>query len=224
MCFNKETSISIYTFGVLCSVYLVYRGLSKKINVDIYSGILLFFIAQMQLIEYFLWKNQKCNFNNKLASSFIMPLLYFQILAIYVMHLYFNKLTPIKNKKIKIISFLMLLFTLLTIYIVYILKKNFDKICSFKDEKSCRLIWKPFEFLYKYNYLIIFLFIILYFAVSMPCFMEQKKYFRNSIFKLTLIFSILYAIFYKGKHFVILFSGVWCFLCGLYGPICILNI
>ena len=28
----------------------------------------------------------------------------------------------------------------------------------------------------------------------------------------------------KGKHFVILFSGVWCFLCGLYGPICILNI
>lgn len=223
MCFNKETSITVYLFGLVCSIYLMYRGVTKKINIDIYASILLFFIAKMQLIEYFLWKNQKCNFNNKLASSFIIPLLYIQILVIYLMYLYFNKLTPFINNKTKTISFLIIIFTIVTIYMIYILTQNFDKICSLKDTPSCRLIWKPFEFLYNHNYIIL-LFILLYFLVGIPCIPDQKTFFRNYIFRITIILAIIYAIFYKGIHFVILFSGVWCFLCGLYGPVCILNI
>ena len=54
MCFNSYVSLGSYIFGLANSIILFRRG--YKIE-----GVLYGFIIQMQLIEYLLWNNNKCN-------------------------------------------------------------------------------------------------------------------------------------------------------------------
>jgi hypothetical protein len=59
MCFNEESSISVFTFGSLCSAYLFYRGIKNNNGNDKFYGIVFVLVSFLPLIEYFLWKNQK---------------------------------------------------------------------------------------------------------------------------------------------------------------------
>jgi hypothetical protein len=61
MCFNKETSMVVFLFGVVCSVKLYMNSFNhnnSKRERFISASILLFFISAMQLIEYIIWKYQ----------------------------------------------------------------------------------------------------------------------------------------------------------------------
>ena len=69
MCFNEKISMNVFIFGILCSLYLINRGIKKNNGNDKLYGILLILISFMQLIEYFLWKNQKsCNKINQIKN------------------------------------------------------------------------------------------------------------------------------------------------------------
>ena len=223
MCFNKEVSISTYIFGMACALYLIYRGITKQQKADFTAGVFLIFIAKMQLIEYFLWKNQKCNFNNKLASYFIMILLYFQMLVQYLLHLYNNKLTPFADKETKKKTLEVIAFTIITIYILVVLQGNFNDICSLKDTGSCRLIWEPFVYLIKNNLLAFIIFIALYFRIYWNANYFELPFLRKNIFLIMFVLAMIYSFIYKFTNPLAIFGGVWCILCVLYGPVSILN-
>jgi len=78
MCFNATTSLITFTISLMSSMYLVYNGIHENNKNDILFGILVILIGLMQLIEYFLWNNQKCNKINHVFSLLIIVVLYLQ--------------------------------------------------------------------------------------------------------------------------------------------------
>ena len=152
MCFNKETSLGVYIVGMCCSLYLINRGVISKNKDDIMAGSLLFLIAQMQIIEYFLWKNQTCNKINKLCSLFIVVLLWLQPLLYYCVCYLFNKdklSFTTKRSHLILLLFGSLLFLYCFIYII----NNDKNICSLADKATCRLSWSPMEYIYNHKIL-----------------------------------------------------------------------
>lgn len=64
MCFNAEVSITTYTIGVLGCLMLI----KNKQENYIPEAIFFLWVVHMQLIEFFLWKNQPCNVINQEVS------------------------------------------------------------------------------------------------------------------------------------------------------------
>ena len=71
----------------------------------------------MQLIEYFLWTNNKCNMRNITLSHIGALIMFIQPIILYLVILYYNKELYIKNK-IKINSILIIYIILLIIYCI----------------------------------------------------------------------------------------------------------
>ena len=84
MCFNTESSITVFFIGIICSIALFYRSIKNNSKIDLLSSIILVLITSMQLIEYVLWQNQVCNDRNRIASYFIAILLFLQPLIYYI--------------------------------------------------------------------------------------------------------------------------------------------
>jgi hypothetical protein len=63
MCYNKEVSITTYIIGIIGCINL-YFNLNLKIE-----AILLAYVIQMQLIEYYIWDNISCNETNIITSK-----------------------------------------------------------------------------------------------------------------------------------------------------------
>ena len=109
MCYSKEVSIITYGIGTVTSIMLYKRNnISLKIN-----GILFLFVTQMQLIDYFIWKNNKCNKFNLDVSHIGTILNHFQPVILYIAIKYFNKKLDDKRKIILDAVFVIYLASLL---------------------------------------------------------------------------------------------------------------
>ena len=219
MCFNEKVSFLVGSFGIISSLFLIIRGNRINNKEDILSGVLLFFISLMQYIEYVLWRNQTCNWQNQVASILIIVVLLFQVLSTYITHhLLFKSLFKNTNRFI-----LLIIFSLLCLYSIKILFDNKNKICSFKDKDSCRLTWEPFRFLIENNSIlfttIFCLYLYLFYIIR-----DSKTFGKKYLFQISFLFAIIYSIFYKGKYFLTIFGGVWCFLCVAYAIVSIFNL
>lgn len=63
MCFSAQVSLQAYVVGTVGCVTLAYLK-------EAYSeAIFFFYVLQMQLVEYFLWKHQPCDSVNKLVTK-----------------------------------------------------------------------------------------------------------------------------------------------------------
>ena len=85
MCYNKDISLYTYIIGLVAS-YLLIKKQNKTLKI---LGWFFMVLIQMQLIEYFLWTNNKCNTRNIHLSilgalfNFIQPiLLYLAIMGL----------------------------------------------------------------------------------------------------------------------------------------------
>ena len=58
MCYNENVSITTYIIGMIGSIYLYTLNYIPE-------SIFCITVIQMQLVEYFLWKNQNCNSDEK---------------------------------------------------------------------------------------------------------------------------------------------------------------
>ena len=136
MCFNAESSIAAFTFAILCSIYLIIRGFKLNDKNDKTTGMILIFIANMQLLEYFLWKNQNCGNVNQILTILIVIAISLQAFSTFFISNYYypNHL----NKTIYYIP--VVLFILVILLILNELIKNKNKLCTLKDKNSCRLL------------------------------------------------------------------------------------
>ena len=113
MCYNKEISLYTYLIGLVASFLLIQKK-DKDLKI---LGCFFLFIIHMQLIEYFLWTNNKCNMRNITLSHIGALIMFIQPIILYLVILYYNKELYIKNK-IKINSILIIYIILLIIYCI----------------------------------------------------------------------------------------------------------
>lgn len=228
MCFNKETSLLVYIIGTFCYIYLFYRGFKENRKNDISGAVLLLLIAQMQLVEYFLWKNQKCNYINLLLSIVIVILLYLQSTMNYLTNIYFygDKWRP--NFKTRN-YYILLLFTFLLFLMIYkmITWKSMEDVCSLKSNNSCRLNWsfltlslKNFQFL-----ILVFFFGLCYFYFfKIPYQNIKYNIISRSFMTCMFLISLLYTLYIGGIDGIGIVGSIFCFLCAFWGIFLILKI
>jgi hypothetical protein len=200
---------------------LVSRGMIQKDKVDIYTGIITLLIGSMQLIEFFLWKNQTCNKTNHSLSIMLFILLYLQPVIVVI-----AMTTLFKTSNWMLFSTLLVscgVFTLLMIYNVILL--NQKRLCSLPAcQKDCRLQWaplnsgSPFMVLFLVFYFIIM--ILVYIHDYQAGFMSKYPV-RYAVLPVTLVIAVIYALVVSSKN---VFGSAWCFLALLFGPIALLRI
>jgi len=240
MCFNATTSLITFTISLMSSIYLLYNGIYKNNKNDILFGILVILIGLMQLIEYFLWNNQKCNKKNHMFSLSIIVVLYLQGI---ITSLAYYKLYP-NNRFFKsyITIPFYILYTIFTGYLLYWL--NSKKLCSKPSNKSCRLKWGPYTALSK-NYLLFITHLFFYNTIGTSIFLEFLlmnnkdicKYLCRFLFlPITASLALLYVIFVEiNNKFILInplkildyadvFGSLWCFIAVFLGIVGVLHI
>jgi len=235
MCFNQTTSLITFSISLVCFVYLLYYGISHKNKYDLFAAVLTILIGSMQLIEYFLWGNQKCSQTNHRFSLLIMVVLYLQVVlgSILFMYLFSSKSVQWFSNFIWIcIGF----YTLFTLYLLYWLNQH--PLCSKPMGGSCRLVWAPFQTLVNDSYgrILFLIFFSLYFLLGSYAFGGCQwftgkmfdghfKYpLRYSLLSFTFIIAALYAFLTNGKDVVDIFGTSWCFLAVAFGVVSVLHL
>lgn len=235
MCFNATTSLLTFSLTLVTSLYLYYTGYKNNDKSDTMTSLLVILIGLMQLIEYFLWKNQNCNFINHFFSLLIMVVLFLQPVLMIIYWYYVNSIKKMDSYPLYYIAF----FSLVTLYTLYWLNKT--KLCSKPTNNSCRLVWSPFTQLYSKNIVLFFLWLTLYFIGCIIVFTKMSKNFddilkykfRYLFLPFTFMVAGLYTIITLGLNSVNpfyylsysdIFGSTWCFMAVFLGIIGVLHI
>lgn len=189
MCFNSSISIASYIFGLVNSIILFKRGYEIE-------GAFYGFIIQMQLIEYLLWTNNKCNNKNKFITKIGISLNHLQPYVLYLLILKYNEgILPIH------IHYLMLCFLILNIN-YFIINFKLLKKCTIGIENKKELQWKiQYGLTKKFYYLFPFIMALLMIK-------GLKKYNYLNAFLIVITFMISYLKYRNSKGI----GSIWCLM------------
>lgn len=158
MCYSLESSRNSFLIGGTASLYLLFFS---KDNTNRHVGLFLFSVCLMQLLEYFIWKDQKCGLMNDIASRFIKIVLLLQIITVYLGAYIFNTTTISKN----ILTFFILGLLICFIYGIYILffgndlkwctKPNSDKSLQWANHDKLFLTGRLPVYFYLFTFLLV---------------------------------------------------------------------
>lgn len=200
MCYSKNLSLLSFIFGIISGIVLIKYGNieSKTTNMTIASFFI--FVSLMQLIEYLMWSDLKCESGlNKTASIFgpilnhLQPVMFLIICFIYL-------------KSNNLISENLLMFANLT-YLIYMGYKylNFIKtpenLCT-KTNQEGHLSWKWInDFNYNFYHLLVFINLINY---------SSNKNVLTSMIVSYIMFFISYYKFNKniGEFWCLMVTGI----------------
>ena len=188
MCWSKESSKNAYITGMISSIMLLIFGN----NMYKTFGLLFFFVAQIQLLEYFMWSDQKCGEMNNIATKLLTPVLSLQAISLLFGGWYLNTSVLSKNTSftILIIAFILQLGT-----IMYEFNRDYNKkLCSLAI-KDKGIEWKGWSrglenFFTQPNILLMLWGLIYPFAIFIYPFFLKKSLARN-IFILAAYFSCI---------------------------------
>lgn len=135
MCYSAESSIKNYAIGIAPLIPLFIYG-NKY---DKHLAFFLFFVIQMQLLEYLMWIDQKCGIINKIATITANIQLLLQPIFVLLGGYIFQTFDILDNHLILIMIIYILGGSILQLYRYS--KIDFRKdICSKPDENG-NLIW-----------------------------------------------------------------------------------
>ena len=126
MCWSLESSRNAYIIGTISSSILMIFG--DKVDKNI--GLFFLVVAQMQLIEYFIWKDQQCGEMNNIASKMILPELTTQALAM-IFGAYLFKSTILSKKSMDKLAFWIVISSVFA-SLAYLYSVRNEKLCSKK--------------------------------------------------------------------------------------------
>lgn len=210
MCFNENISLLTYLTGLSGSAALLTKN---KIPESLFYG----WVVQMQLVDYFLWKNQPCEIteknkicnkdelvncnkanNNTTTAGIIINHLEPLVLFIGIM-LFSNKTLPISIIILFIIFMIFLLFYTINVFS----QDDEDNLCTTVTEESDpHLHWKwNYE---EYNFIVYFFFVII--LVLLSYYGLEKGYINALV--VTIGFAISKYI-YGTKRST---GSMWCFI------------
>ena len=240
MCFDSTTSAITFSITTLSAIYLYNRGYKTNNKNDKFFSLLVLLIGFMQLIEYFIWKNQNCNSKNHFFSILIIVLLTIQPILCYNWYYYLHK--NITGLSYNLVLLYSIVFFCYNAYLINWL--NQSSLCSKPTKRSCRLNWDPFTKLTNiepYFYLWGILYFIPWFSMFFDIYNFNNKAFkkyplRHIFIPITFFFSVLYILkqnndimkFIKNpliftKH-IDIWGSLWCFSAIFLGIVGILEI
>ena len=184
MCYN--TTISLLTFVVMTisTIFLIYRNYPN----DRWFAIIFISAGIMQLLEYFMWKDQVCGKINHFATFFAFIVLLIQPIAVLLGAYYFGDLVFDRKKLVPIIWIYGIIIGIIGINWINFGSKK--KICSHPN--GIHLDW---DFSKWINRPIMRIFWVMYYLVVLLFFMSHKWY-LGAIVGLLLIGSQLFSVFY----------------------------
>ncbi len=185
MCYNQTISFITFTIMAISTLYLIYRNYPN----DRWVAIVFISAGLMQLLEYFMWKDQSCGRMNHLATIWALLLLLIQPIAVLIGAYYFGDLIFDKNKLSPIIGIFGIN------WINYVSKK---RLCS--RPSGIHLDW-DFRSMMK-------IFCVLYYLVILLFFMTRPWY-LGGIIGILLIGSLLFSVFYVKNPS---WKSLWCWV------------
>lgn len=210
MCFNDQISLATFLTGISGSIGL---GCLKLIPESIFLG----WVSNMQLVEYFLWKNQPCQISkenkicnaneiqncnkiNQNITSAGLIINHLEPFILFISILIFSKRTlPIWL--IILVCIFLICLLIVTINIETTKKTIEDKCTYVTEESNPHLFWK-WNFFNYYNIIYISFLIIL-------CLLSYYGLFNNIFSTIIILLSFLISFFiYSDKKIV---GSMWCF-------------
>ena len=88
MCFSERSSIITFFSGLGLSLFLFLKGNKYEKHIAFFT----FVFIQMQLAEYFMWKDQKCGKTNHYATVYAHFILLFQPISILIGRIIFKNI------------------------------------------------------------------------------------------------------------------------------------
>lgn len=253
MCFNDTVSFITFSIGVVCFAYLLYRGIKTKEKNDILASVFTILVAFMQLIEFFLWRNQECNVWNHSFSLLIIFLLFLQgtVSNVLYMQLYPEK-SFFSHSFVygTIFIYALVLFSCITTLQKY-------SLCSKPSKTSCRLIWDSlakldypqhrylyFWFLFFYLFMYVIIFVNSYYSKNNLVTKYPIRYWFVFITLVLAFFYVSFTSYYLQKinaawqhknlpkiinqMFLLtssdVYGSMWCFLGAFFGIVAVLKI
>ena len=207
MCFNYKVSILTFFIGVIGSILLIKYGNPKFINENIVSGIFLFFIALIQLMDFLFWIDLKNKFGINKITTIIGPLLNIgQPIILYIIKLIYYKpknILSFKNYNLPvfILNFLYFIY-LIVIYIKFI--KNESLVTG---TLNGHLSWPWIKYTNPLFYLVL---------LAINIFYLMNFHYSLILFLVTYFFLIISSIYFYYN-----IGEMWCFF-GILIPIIIL--
>jgi len=189
MCYNANVSLGTYIIGMIGSIYLYTLNYIPE-------SILYTFVIQMQLIEYFLWKNQECKKTNEITTKLGIIINHLEPIAFYIGILLFSM------KTLPLFVHVMVLIYMIIIYNYINLNKiNTIKCTTVNDKSKPHLYW---EWNYKnmYEYVYLYFLIIL---VTLSIYGLENGIIQSGLICIGFIGSY---IIYGNTHSV---GAMWCF-------------
>ncbi|RZD42749.1 MAG: hypothetical protein CXT73_02320 [Methanobacteriota archaeon] len=236
MCYNAPTSLAAFSITLITSAYLYYTGTKNNDKSDKLFSLVIFIIGLMQLLEYFIWKNQTCNItNHKLSLLILLLLISHPILGLGYHYYLYHK------TNVYLLLLYLILFGSFSSYFLYQLNKK--NLCTKPTEKSCRLNWDFMAIINKeYKQMGVIWYILYWIAVVvflMPISLNTYERYpmRYSFIPLSFIGTVIYIfIEYSGdiKYFIKdpliilkymdVWGSLWCFSAVGLGIIGVLHI
>ena len=204
MCITKEVSLSVFLTCTISCIYLYQRN---NIN-DRWIAILFGYIGIMQLLEYFMWKDQDCKGLNQKATK---------------ISIYFILLQPIVSF---VVAYIMTngkipnwLYMITIIYIIYVIPTLYSKLEDNQCTKPCNgsdfglnWAWTDID-IGKRNIRGTFVWFVFFLALISPLLLMKKN--ENIYFILNTVIWLLSGIIgsYRCQGITDISSGsLWCLM------------
>ena len=197
MCYSAESSISNYLYVSAVSLILYFYG-------DKYDKHFSFFIlvaVQIQLAEYFMWKDQKCGIINNIATLAARVLLFLQPLSIILGGYLFKTINT--SNYILVLSLFYILFFFINSLEYFLENKN---ICCVG--KNGHVQWNFFNSIEQPNILNHYI-IVFYFLIFLFYWLLLKNKNLGIFISLLAILSILFHYIQYPENYQ--WTTLWCY-------------
>jgi len=192
MCYSTKISLITFTIMTISTIYLFYRNYPN----DRWVAIVFISAGLMQLLEYFMWKDQSCGITNHVATILAFIVLLIQPIAVLIGAYYFGDLIFDRKKLAPIIWIYGIIIGIFAInWINYASKK---RLCSLPNGKHLDWDFKPMMKIFSFMYYLVFL-----------LFFMSRPWYLGAIVGIFLIGILLFSVFYiKNPSW----KSWWCFV------------
>jgi hypothetical protein len=198
MCYSATTSLLTFVVMAISTIYLINRNYPN----DIWFSIIFISAGLMQLVEYFMWKDQSCGLTNHLSTISAFLILLIQPLATLLGAYYFGDLVFDRKKLYPIIWIYGIIIGIIAIIGINYGRKN--RLCSLPN--GIHLDWDISKLFG--GKMLIYIFFFLYYAMFFILLLS-KPWYLGFIIATMLFGSILFSVFFiKNPSW----KSLWCWI------------
>ena len=200
MCFSAEVSAFAFLFGAISSIILIYYGNPVYKSENTVFGILLIFIAGVQLIDFLVWIDLDNSKGINHIATLVAPLYILgQPLVAYLIKILYFKPDLFSMKNFSLLVFSLNLFYVLHLGISY--RVFLESKTDTTEKEHGHLSWKWIGFFSEENS-----------ALFYPILMAINIFYLTKFNVSLVMFLITYSLFLISKyHFSYNPGELWCF-------------